>query len=187
MNDPAQTVYYVRTGNIYDDSALGFVYGKSSHMQHIISQLNSTYVNQTTGEPLFPEDIVTFGGKMANKITNYYEDHLLAKIGYDTNSSHALFKKLATGEIVYAVSYATFDPSVKDYFVVQAFKDGGRTVLVLWGISAYGTYANGVCFADLVWPHIADFSDSYYIYSWEDLNGDGIQTTNEILLKTSGN
>ena len=187
MNDPAQTVYYVRTGNIYDDSALGFVYSKSTQTQNIISQWNSTYINQTSGRPLFSGDIVTFGGKMANKITNYYEDHLLAKIGYDTNSSHALFKKLATGEIVYAVSYATFDPSVKDYFVVQAFKDGGRTVLVLWGISAYGTYANGVCFADLVWPHIADFSDSYYIYSWEDLNGDGIQTTNEILLKTSGN
>ena len=46
--------------------------------------------------------------------------------------------------------------------------------------------SSGLCFADLVWPHIADFGDAFYVYCWEDLNGDGIQTTNEISLKASG-
>jgi hypothetical protein len=186
MNDPVQTVYYVRTGNIYDDSALGFVYGKSSYSQNIIPQSNATYVNQTSGMPLVSGDLVVFGGRLASKVTKYYEDNNISKIGYSYNSTHILFVELATGRTVYAVPYAGYNPSAKDYFVVQAFKDGSRTVLDQWGVSAYGTYASGICFADLVWPHIADFGGSYYVYCWEDLNSDGMQTANEISLKASG-
>ena len=186
MQDPAQTVYYVRTGNIYDDSALGFVYSKSAQAQIIIPQWNSTCLNQTTGRPLFSGDIVAFGGKYADIVTKYYENQSIARVWCDQNSTHYLVKRVDNGQIVYTVATSTYNPSVKDYFVIQAFKDGSRTVLTQWGISAQGTYASGLCFADLVWPHIADFGDSYYIYCWEDLNGDGIQTTNEMSLKASG-
>jgi hypothetical protein len=147
---------------------------------------NSTCVNQTTGKPLFSGDIVAFGGRSANKVTKYYEDQGIAKVWCDQNSTHFMFKNVATGQILYAVAKSTYDPGVYDYFVIQTFKDDSRTVLTQWGISAQGTYASGLCFADLVWPHIADFGDSYYIYSWQDLNGDGTPTTNEISLITSG-
>jgi hypothetical protein len=187
MQDPAQTIYYVRTGNIYDDSALGFVYSKSIHAQNIIAQWNSSCIDQTTGRPMFSGNVVAFGGKFANKVTNYYEQNGIAKVWCDQNSTHYMFKSVATNQTLYVVAKSTYNPSVKDYFVIQVFKDGSRTVLTQWGISAEGTYASGLCFADLVWPHITDFVDSYYIYSWEDLNGDGIQTTNEMLLRISGN
>ncbi len=188
MQDPAQTVYYVRTGNIYDDSALGFVYSKSAHVQNIITQWNSTCVNQTTGEPLFSGNMVTFGGRIANKVTRHYEDNNLAKIGYAENATHFMFRRTGTGSTVYAVAKSTYNPNAKDYLAVEAFKDGDRAVLILTGISsAVGTYASGICFADLVWPHIANFGEAYYIYCWEDLNGDGVQTSNEISLITSGN
>ena len=187
IQNPAQTAYYVRTGNIYDDSALGFIYSKSVNAQNIIAQWNSSCINQSTGKPLFSGNLVAFGGTLANKVVNYYEQSGIAKVGFDQNSTHYMFKSCATNETLYAVAKSTYGPSVKDYFVIQVFEDGSRTVLTQWGISAQGTYASGLCFADLVWPHIADFSDSYYIYSWEDLNGDGIQTTNEMLLRVSGN
>ena len=187
MQDPAHTVYYVRTGNIYDDSALGFVYSKSTYAQNIITQWNSSCINQTMGMPMFSGNTVAFGGTLANKVTNYYEQNGIAKVWFDQNSTHYMFKSYIANQTLYAVAKSTYDPSVKDYFVIQAFKDGSRTVFAQWGISAQGTYASGLCFADLVWPHIADFVDSYYIYSWEDLNGDGIHTTNEILLRVSGN
>jgi len=186
MNDPAQTVYYVRTGNIYDDSALGFVYSKSAQAQNIIPQWNPTYINQTSGRPLFSGDIVTFGGKYASIVTKYYEDQLLAKVWCDVNSTYYTFKRVDTNQPIYSVAISTYNPSTKDYFVIQTFMDGTRTVLSQWGISAQGTYASGPCFADLVWPHIADFGGSYYVYCWEDLNSDGIQTANEISLKASG-
>lgn len=186
MQDPAQTVYYIRTGNMYDDSALGFVYSKSAHTQIIIPQWNSTCLNQTTGKPLFSGDIVAFGGKYADIVTKYYENQGIARVWCDQNSTHYSFKRVDNGQIVYTVATSTYNPSVKDYFVIQAFKDGSRTVLTQWGIGAQGTYASGLCFADLVWPHIADFGDSFYVYCWEDLNGDGIQTANEISLKASG-
>lgn len=187
LQNPAQAAYYIGTGNIYDGAALGFVYGKSAHAQNIIGQWNSSLVNQTAGNPLFSGDIVTFGGKFVNKVMNYYEQNGIAKVWFDQNSTSYMFKSVATGQILYTVTKSTYDPSVKDYFVVQTFKDGSRTVLAQWGISAQGTYASGLCFADLIWPHISDFGDSHYIYSWEDLNSDGIPTTNEMILKTSGN
>jgi subtilisin family serine protease len=187
IQDPAQTAYYVRTGNIYDDSALGFIYGKSVNAQNIIAQWNSSCINQSTGKPLFSGNLVAFGGTLVNKVVNYYEQNGIAKVGFDQNSTHYMLKSCATNETLYAVAKSTYNPSAKDYFVIQAFKDGSRTVLTQWGISAQGTYASGLCFADLVWLHIADFEDSYYIYSWNDLNGDGIPTTNEMLLRVSGN
>jgi hypothetical protein len=187
MNDPAQTVYYVRTGNIYDDSALGFVYGKSAQSQNIISQNNPTFINQTSGRPLVSGNIAIFGGRFASKVMQHYESQGLAMVWLDVNATYYTFKRIDNGQTLYSVAISTYNPSVMDYFVIQAFKDGSRTVLTQWGISAQGTYASGLCFADLVWPHIADFVDSYYIYSWEDLNGDGMQTTNEMLLRVSGN
>jgi len=187
MNDPAQTVYYVRTGNIYDDSALGFVYGKSAQAQNIVSQNNPTFINQTSGAPLVSGDIVIFGGRSASKVTQYYESHGLAWVWVDVNATYYTFKRVDNGLTLYPVAISTYNPNVMDYFVIQAFKDSNRTVLSQWGISAQGTYASGLCFADLVWPHIGDFGDSFYIYSWHDLNGDGIQTSNEMSLITSGN
>lgn len=186
MQDPTQTVYYVRTGNIYDDSALGFVYGKSTQVQNIITQWNSTCINQTSGRPLISGDVVIFGGKYLNNVTKYYERQGFAVVWCDDNSTYYTFKRVDTGQVIFTVATSTYNQNVKDYFVIQAFKDGNRTVLAQWGIGAQGTYASGLCFADLVWPHIADYGGSYYIYCWQDLNGDGIQDTNEISLITSG-
>jgi hypothetical protein len=187
MQDPAQAAYYVRTGNIYDDSALGFVYGKSTQSQNIIPQNNAACINQVSGKPQVSGDIFLLGGRLASRVTKYYEDTKIAKIGYSYNSTHALFMELATGKTAWTVPYATYNSSVKDYFVIQAFLDGNRTVLSQWGISAYGTYASGLCFDDIIWPNITAYGNSYYIYSWQDLNGDGLPTTNEITLITSGN
>jgi hypothetical protein len=187
MQEPTLSAYYVRTGDILDYSGLGFVYGRSANTQNIISQSDALYINQTTGSPLFAGDIVAFGGKFANILTRYYENQEISRVWLDQNSTHFLFSSGTINQVVYAVEKSTYIPSVKDYFIIQAFNDDNdRAVLLIWGLNGQGTCAGGQCFADILWPHIADFNMNYYIYSWEDLNGDGMQTTNELSLVTSG-
>jgi hypothetical protein len=70
---------------------------------------------------------------------------------------------------------------VKDYFVFQVYLDEeDHFVLSAWGLGAKGTYAGGVCFIDQIWPNLESYVDSYYIYSWTDLNGNGAPEPAEI-------
>jgi subtilisin family serine protease len=186
LGAPQNTIHYIRTGNVFDDSSLGFVYGRSDAIQDIVSVSDPSYVDQATGEPAFTGNLVAFGGRYADKVTKYYEDHGLAAIGYQENATHIVFRHTVTGRTICSIPKSTFDSNVKDYFVIQGLNQGSRKVLLLWGVSALGTYASGMCFADIITPHIADYGDLYYIYSWEDLNGDHMQSSEEISLITSG-
>jgi len=180
----SRSVYFVRTGNIYDDSALGFFYSKCINPQNIILQTDPIRINQTTGRSLFNGSLVTFGGRFANKVTKYYEDQRLAKITFSQNSTHYIF---ARGSIVaYAVAKSTYNFSREDFFVMQVLQDDSRLVFLIWGVEYTGTYASGICFADIVYPNLASYNESYYIFKWTDLDGNGIQTSNEITQVASG-
>jgi hypothetical protein len=185
LNAPARTVYFVRTGNMYDDSALGFVYAKCANPpQNMIIQTDLTKINQTTGGPLFTGNMVLFGGRAASKIVKYYEDNGLARITYSGNGTHHRFMKGST--VVYAVPISTYNYNKADYFVVQIYMDDLRTVFSMWGISHTGTYAGGVYLSDFIYPNLASQTQGYYVCKWTDLNNDGIQQLDEITALTSG-
>ena len=185
LNAPARTVYYVRTGNMYDDSALGFVYAKSSNPQNMIIQTDASKVNQVTGAPLFTGNVVLFGGYGASKVVNYYERTMgYVRISFSYNATHYRFMKGST--VVYSVSMPTYNSSKADYFLLQIFMDGSRTVFSMWGIAHTGTYAGGVYFADIVYPNLASYTEGYYICKWTDTNNDGIQQSDEITVVASG-
>jgi len=177
-------VWFVKTGNIYDDSALGFFYSKCVNPQNIILQTDSSKINQTTGRPILTGNLVTFGGRGANKITKYYEDQGLATVRFSMNSTHYMFMKGST--VVYAAAISTYNYNSADYFVMQVLQDGSRMVFLIWGIAQTGTYASGICFADTVYPNLTSYNQSYYIFKWTDLDGNGIQTSNEITQIASG-
>jgi len=180
----AGSVYFVRTGNIYDDSALGFFYSKCINTQNIILQTDPAKINQTTGRPLFTGNLVTFGGRFANKVTKYYEDRGLSMITFSQNSTHYIF---ARGSIVaYAVAKSTYNFSREDFFVMQVLQEDSRLVFLIWGIEYTGTYASGICFADIVYPNLTSYNQGYYIFKWTDLDGNCVQTSNEITQIASG-
>ena len=184
FNASRNTVSFVRTGNIYDDSALGFFYSKCVNPQNIIPVTDLTKINQTSGTPLFAGNLVTFGGRAANKVTKYYEDQGLAAISFLMNSTHYVLMKGST--VVYAVRISAYNYTREDYFVMHAFRDGVRLVFLIWGISHTGTYASGIYFADVVYPNLASYTQGYYIFKWTDLDGNGIQTSNEVMVVAGG-
>jgi len=186
----AYSVVYVPTGNIYDDSAFYAFYAYKENPQVITpptqSPASSAFLD-VDGSPLFVHNIVTFGGRFANRLVAYYEDAGIAKIGFTNNGTHRIFRRISDGAHVYAVASSTYNESEKDYFVIQIYTDGTRYILTEWGIRAQGTYAGGTCYIDFVLPFVGTFTNSYFVFSWTDLNGDGKPQPDEIAIEASGN
>jgi len=187
---PNNTIYFVPTGNIYDDSALYAFYAYKENPQIITpsvwSPLSNAYLNED-GSPLFEGNIVTFGGRFANRMVTYYEDAGIARVGKGWNGTHHLFVDIDTGEPVFAFDATGYNQEVKDYFIIQVYKDGDRYIFSEWGLGAKATYAAGLCFIDIIYPNLQEYDNQYYIYSWTDLTTDGRPQCEEIALETSGN
>jgi hypothetical protein len=178
------TVYFIRTGNIFDDSTLGFVFSQCDNLQNIIIQTDSSKINQTSGAPLFTSNVVLFGGYAASKVVNYYEGLGYAPIGFSMNSTHFMFIQGST--VIYSALRSTYDRTKADYFVAQIYMDGPRTIFSLWGIAETGTYASGLYFSAVMHRDLGTYTQGYLICKWTDLNNDGIQTSNEITVVATG-
>jgi len=189
FNAAFNSVYYVPTGNIYDDSSMYAFYAYKENPQIITAPTQNpssdAYLDET-GKPLFTGNIITFGGRCANRLVKYFEDRGIAVIGYENNGTHHIFTRVIDGLHIYAIDMSTYDETEKDYFVMQSYNYEDHCVLSEWGISAAGTYAGGLCFIDIIWPNIQSYIKSYYIYSWTDINDDDMPQSNEITLETSG-
>jgi len=186
---PENSVYYVSTGNIYDSSALYAFYAYKENPQNLMPSVwspDSGLYLDVYGRPLFDGHIVALGGRVANRMVRYYEDARMAVVGKGWNGTHHLFISLADGSTLYAVDCSTFNPSERDYFVFQCYRDGDRYVFSEWGFCEQGTYAAGACFMDIIYPDLQDYTEQYYIYSWTDLNDDDIPQSNEFMLLASG-
>jgi M6 family metalloprotease-like protein len=185
LRTPVNTVYFIRTGNQYDDSSLGYVYGKCTERpQYTIIQTDPTRINQATGAPLFTGNVVLFGGYAASKVVNYYEGLGYAPIGFSMNSTHFMFIQGST--VIYSALRSTYDRTKADYFVAQIYMDGPRTIFSLWGIAETGTYASGLYFSAVMHRDLGTYTQGYLICKWTDLNNDGIQTSNEITVVATG-
>ena len=183
---PANSVYYVPTGNIYDDSTFYAFYAYTENPQIIISPIQSSassvYLDDDRS-PLFTGDIVTFGGRTANQMVSYYEDAGIALVCHGWNGTHHLFTRISDGSHLFAVEGSTYNASERDYFVYQIYRDGDRFIFSEWGIGAEGTYAGGLCFTDIIYPNLENYTDQYCIYSWMDSNADGMPQQDEIQLE----
>jgi len=176
LHAETNSTYYVPTGNIYDNSALYAFYASEDNPQIVITptqKSGSTLYLDEDGRPVFTRDIVTFGGRIANRMVRYFEDAGIALVGYENNGTHHLFTRVSDGSPLYAVDLSTYNESERDYFVFQLYKYRENYVLSEWGISAEGTYAGGACFIDIILPNLASFTDGCVIMEWEDTNRDG--------------
>nr|MDO8134774.1 hypothetical protein [Candidatus Njordarchaeum guaymaensis] len=66
-----------------------------------------------------------------------------------------------------------------DYFVVQIYLTGSRTILSVQTIRHTGTYASGIYFAGIVYLNLVAYTHGY-VCKWTDLRNDGMQQSNEI-------
>jgi hypothetical protein len=107
-------------------------------------------------------------------------------VGYAHNGTHHIFKRIEDDSVVYAVIDG-YDPAHEDYFVFQIYYDGERWILSEWGMYAEGTYAGGICFLDVLIPSLIDYTFTYGVFSWTDVDGDGVPQPVEIKLETMGN
>ena len=174
------STYFIGTSNPYDNQALLGAWGIRA------AQLNSTqigpctrpdWVDQTTGRPLVSGNLVVVAGPLSNKLTGYYVSQGLA-LGFRFFNGYA--------QIVYQNNVLAQMPEGaigkgQDMFVVQAFMDGDRPVLAIWGIGAQGTLASGVWLLSN-FSHLGSLNHSTYIYAWTDSNGDNYPQSNEFSL-----
>ena len=187
---PADSVYFVPTGNIFDDSIIYAFYSYTENPQIITAPTQSAESSDfldDEGGPLFTGHIVTFGGRSANRLVKYYEDAGVATVGFAWNGTHRIFERISDGEHLYSVDGSTYNKTAKDYFVFQNYEDGDRTVFSVWGFNAEGTFAVGLCFIDEIYPNLENYTNQFYIFSWTDLNSDGMPQTDEIALESTGN
>jgi len=68
-----------------------------------------------------------------------------------------------------------------DMFLVEYFKDANNNkVFIVYGFAWKGTYVGGVFFKTYILPNIAGFTHGWYIFRWDDANGNGLPDPYEV-------
>jgi len=171
FSDTSVTLGFMKTGNIYDDSGIGFMYAHRAPPKILFTKTDASRVNQATGQLTWLDytHLVTVGGRNANPTTKYYEDLGLAPITFEANATHYRFLK--AGVVQYAV-LKTSITATNDYLVMEVITDGTHKVIILWGIEQYATYASGIYF-DGKWTDLSSLTQGWYIVRWQDLDTNG--------------
>jgi len=184
---PAGSECFIGNTNPYDNQALLGVWAKTTNAQDIGLWTNAGWVDQGTGRPLASGNLVLVAGPLANKVVGYYQSQ-----GLTASFRWANVNGVSYGQIVYhgqvlAQMRESDIGSGKDIFVVQTIRDGdGLLVLMFWGIGAQGTLASGVWFISN-YSSLGSMTNSIYVYSWTDANGDKFPQPSEITLTYQGN
>ena len=50
----------------------------------------------------------------------------------------------------------------------------------MYGYGWKGTFAAGLFFKSIVYPNLSSYSDAWYVYRWNDSNGDEFVDLNEV-------
>lgn len=195
----AYTVYFIQTANSYDVQGIGYVYGTCTNPQYLRSTRELEQESPDSGKPVASNmAIVLFGGTLANGYTSYYERNAQAPL---------LFTMTAYGSGLWgfvrkdgsSIPDAYLDmgdferyQGHADLFIVETFIDSeGNFVVVMYGITQWGTLAAGSYFHETMLPEIENFLGTWYIFGWNDgTNGqpyDGLPQPGEITLVASDN
>jgi hypothetical protein len=53
-------------------------------------------------------------------------------------------------------------------------------VFIIQGFAWKGTYVGGLFFKTYILPNIASFTHTWYVYRWDDVNGNGLPDPYEV-------
>ena len=201
VNAPAGSVIYVlpdwQTGSghtkppdvgtaaLSDFTALGFMYGASTNAQIMALDTNSTYFNPATGAPKMSNSVlVAFAGPLVNGLVKYYEVNGTSPVYFqwatiDGASYYAWYDRQSN--MVASLPSSAGQAGTSDMFLVEYFKDANNNkVFIVYGFAWKGTYVGGVLFKTHVLPNLAGFTHGWYIFRWDDANGNGLPDPYEV-------
>lgn len=128
--------------------------------------------------------IVLFGGPLVNEAVHYYESNGIAPlhwglVGGFVSGTEYYYNCL--GQPVASVSLSVLGPEVQDMGLIEAFTDqNGNTVMIFSGFDWQGTFVSGLYFKTVLTSRLSTMTDSWYIYSWSDSNGNGFAEVSEV-------
>ncbi|MGB6680980.1 MAG: hypothetical protein WBF08_06635, partial [Candidatus Bathyarchaeia archaeon] len=168
---------------VSDWTATGFIIGMCSNLQNEATDTDQAIINANTGEPLIHDStIVLFGGPIVNAPVNYYEKNRISPL-YWRSVSGTYYWYLADGTRLdeTAMPFSQISGGHQDMFVVESFVDNsGNNVFIVYGYGWKGTFAAGLFFKSIVYPNLSSYSDAWYVYRWNDSNGDEFVDLTEI-------
>jgi hypothetical protein len=168
-----------------DFTALGFMYGASENMQIMALDTNSTYFDPSTGAPKISDSVlVTFAGPLVNGLVENCEVSGLSPVYFqwasiDGVSYYAWYDRQSN--MVASLPSSAGQAGTSDMFLVEYFKDANNNnVFIVYGFAWKGTYVGGVFFKTFILPNITSFTHSWYIFRWDDVNGNGLPDPYEV-------
>jgi len=167
-----------------DWTAIGFLYGMCNNMpQNTAPDTRANLFNSQTGAPLITASrLVLFGGPLVSAPVHYYEANRLAPL-YFQNDGGVWYWYRADGTRLEETGLTPDQMKAgQNMFVVEAFTDNsGNRVFIVYGYGWKGTFAAGLFFKSVIYPDISSYSNSWYVYRWNDSNKDGFVDLGEIV------
>ncbi|MFC1505685.1 hypothetical protein ACFLQ6_01290, partial [Thermoproteota archaeon] len=173
----------VSYAELSDWTATGFIMGMCSDMQIEVTDTNSTIVDTNTGMiKVNNSTIVLFGGPLVNSPVNYYEQNRTAPLYWGSvDSIYYWYAANGTRFDATAMPFTDIAAGNQDMFVVEAFTDNsGNNIFIAYGYGWKGTFAGGKFFKFIIYPEISNYTDSYYVFKWIDINDNSFVELNEI-------
>jgi hypothetical protein len=145
----------------------------------------SLFVNQTTGEvnAYSGAGVLTFGGPIVNPIVKRAEDGG-TPIGDRApvkfyNGGDTFYFQYANGTNIPGAELPLSVINVdEDLFVIERYVDSeGQIITICYGFGWKGTYAAGKYFDSELYPQLAQYTSSWIIVKWDDMNMDGFVNT----------
>lgn len=192
LEAPENTVYFIYSDTIksskplgvnrasaIDWTATGYIKGITRHTQIEGLDTDNTLVDQSSGTPKFNDKaVVLSGGSIVQVLVKYYESNRIAPVYFKAeNGMNYWYSK--NGSRIDATGMTP--NSQNDMFVIEHFLDPeGNAVLIIYGYTGSGTFAGAKFYKTMIHPNIRDYTNSYYIYQWHDMNNDYFPDLNEI-------
>jgi hypothetical protein len=148
---------------------------------------NSTYVDQATGAPKLSNSIIVlFAGPLVNEVVHYYEVNRISPLWWSLQggwTSGIEYYRTRSGAVAASMPLNVLGAGSADMMLVESFTDANNnTVLIFSGFGWQGTYTSGFYMKAVLTQggSLAGMTDSWYFYSWTDMNHNGFVEDYEI-------
>lgn len=165
-----------------DWTAAGYIAGMCTNIQKETTDTNQLIVDSNNGSVILQNKmVILFGGPIVNAPVKYYENNRVAPLYYRSfGGANYWYEFDGTRLEETRMTYAEINAG-QDMFVVEVFTDdNGNKILIVYGYGWKGTFAGGKFFKFIIDPDRINYNNSYYIFRWNDDNGDEFVDLNEI-------
>jgi len=168
-----------RTGSEFNIMAGSMLYSLCEN-----EQLQGFAGNYNTSE-VSVDSIALFGSPLHNKIVRQLNDSkALPVILYMNSDGYCVFKD-KSGEPI--AEFNMSDSTCRSIFVIQSFVKDGNAYLVIYSLDWKGMWAAGLYLSRTICRNLRYYYNTYYMFEWEDQNGDSLPQLDEILAITNVN